>query len=67
MSLDNLSSAELQNLLMEETKKFTAAMRDKLSQAEKDKLRTRIDEILKLLEERKKTNGFHNHVAKQSE
>jgi hypothetical protein len=64
MSLNNLSNAELQNLLMEETKKFTAAMRDKISQPEKDKLRKRIDEILKLLEERKKTNGFQNHVTK---
>jgi hypothetical protein len=57
MSLRNLDTAELQNILMEETKKFTTAMRNKISQAEKDHIRNKIDEIVKILAERKETDA----------
>lgn len=63
MSLSNLSISELQDLLMEETKKFTVAMRDKLSQDEKDRIRKRIEDIQKLLEEKKHKDNSHIHIS----
>jgi len=63
MSLSNLSISELQDLLMEETKKFTVAMRDKLSQDEKDSIRKRIEDIQKLLEEKKHKDNSHIHIS----
>ena len=55
MSLDNLTITELQNLLMEETKRFTSALREGCSIEEKEKMLKKIEEIQKLLEEKKHT------------
>lgn len=56
-SLQQLNIAELEELLMNETKKFTSALHDGTSQEEKDILRKRIDDILQLLEKRKQMNA----------
>ena len=57
MSHNNLSTSELQDLLMEETKKLTQAIRDRLPVEEREQLRKKIQEIHMLLEERKEKDG----------
>ena len=52
-SLQQLNITELEELLMNETKKFTSALHDGTSQAEKDILRKKIDDIVLLIEQRK--------------
>ena len=59
MSLDNLTIAELQSILMRETKKYTSCLREGCPQEEKDELRKKIDMILKLLQEKKEKKGFN--------
>ena len=59
-SLQQLSLAELEELLMEETKKFTSALHDGTSQEQKDVMRKRIDDIQQLLEKRKQGNANEN-------
>ena len=44
-----MSVSELQNLLMEETKKLTTAIRDGVAQDERTALRKRIQDIQRLL------------------
>ena len=56
-SLQQLNIAELEELLMEETKKFTSAFHDGTSQDQKDIIRKRIDDIQQLLEKRKQENA----------
>jgi len=56
-SLQQLTIAELEELLMEETKKFTSAFHDGTSQDQKDIIRKRIDDIQQLLEKRKQENA----------
>jgi hypothetical protein len=51
-SLQQLNTTELEQLLMDETKKFTSALHDGTPQEQKDILRKRIDEIVLLLEKR---------------
>jgi hypothetical protein len=48
-SFNNLSIAELEELLMEETKKLTSAIREGCSLEEKERMRETIEEIQKLL------------------
>ena len=50
MNLYQLSVAELEELLMEETKKLTVAIRDNDEQSQRRELRQRIQDIQKLLE-----------------
>ena len=52
-SLQQLNITELEELLMDETKKFTSALHNGTSQEQKDIMRKRIDDIVLLLEQRK--------------
>ena len=56
-SLQQLNIAELEGLLIKETKKFTSAFHDGTSQEQKDILRKKIEDILQLLEKRKQGNA----------
>ena len=62
LSLQQLNTTELEELLMDETKKFTSSLHDGTPQAQKDILRKRIDDIVLLLEQRK-TNKPGEHTA----
>jgi len=50
MHLSQLTEQELQNLLMEETKKLTASLRQGLSIQQREESRKKIEEIIRLLE-----------------
>jgi hypothetical protein len=50
MNLATLTESELQNLLMEETKKFTTALREGKTADQKEENRKKIEEIIRLLE-----------------
>ena len=63
MSLANLTVAELQNLLMEETKKLTTALREGFMATEKDEIRNNIEEIIKALKEKNPKNGPINPLG----
>jgi hypothetical protein len=63
MSLANLTVGELQNLLMEETKKLTTALRKGFTATEKDEIRNKIEQIIKSLEEKNSKNGSKNNLA----
>jgi len=56
MLIQNLNLEELQELLMEETKRFTAALHNGTPQIEKNKIRDRIDNIVELIEEKQHKN-----------
>ena len=64
MSLTHLSPSELQDLLMNETKRLTSAIRDQVPVSEREELRKRIQEIQKLLEA--KRNGTFSDVNKKT-
>ena len=53
MRFDHLTTSELEHILMEETKKLTLALRDRMPSESRDELRKQIQEIQRLLEERK--------------
>ena len=53
MNLAKLTESELQNLLMEETKKFTNALREGNTAEQKEESRKKIEEIIKLLESKR--------------
>ena len=53
MTLVKLSTQELRQVLMEETKKLTSAIPEGTPLNERDELKKRIEEIQRLLEERK--------------
>ena len=53
MSLANLTVSDLQNLLMEETKRLTTALREGYTTEEKEEIRKKIEQIIKALEEKK--------------
>ena len=53
MRFDHLTTSELEHILMEETKKLTLALRDRMPSDSRDELRKQIQEIQRLLEERK--------------
>ncbi len=55
-SLQQLKITELEQLLMDETKKFTSALHDGTPKEQKDILRKRIDEIVVLLEKKTQRN-----------
>ena len=63
MSLINLTEVELQNLLMEETKKLTTALREGIPADEKEKIKAKIEEIIRTLEEKKSKNGPRNSLT----
>ena len=52
MTLQNLNIEELEDLLMEETKRFTSSLHDGTPQNEKNMIRARIDRIVQIIEER---------------
>jgi hypothetical protein len=60
MSLTNLTVTELQNLLMEETKRLTTALREGSPVSEKEEIKNKIEQIIKLLEEKNSRNHFTN-------
>lgn len=61
MSLANLTVSELQTLLMEETKKLTTALRQGFATEEKEKISKRIEEIIKILDEKKTSDDHARH------
>lgn len=61
MSLANLTVAELQNLLMEETKRLTTALREGYAVEEKEKIKNKIELIIKILKEKNSKNRLANH------
>lgn len=63
MSLTNLSTGELQDLLMQETKKLTTAIREAYPRKDRDDLRRRIQEIQRLLELRKEKDDKENDTT----
>jgi hypothetical protein len=63
MSLANLTIAELQNLLMEETKRLTTAMREGYSSKQKEEIKNKIDQIIQALEEKNPRGNTKNHLA----
>jgi hypothetical protein len=60
MNLAKLTESELQNLLMEETKKFTTALREGNSTEQKEQHREKIEEIIKLLEAKRSSKSAEN-------
>ena len=60
-SFNNLSITELQDLLMEETKKLTSAIREGCSLEEKERMRNTIEEIQALLGKKEK-NDSHSEI-----
>jgi predicted RNase H-like nuclease (RuvC/YqgF family) len=57
MSIHDLNIDELQELLMQETKRFTAALHNGTPQYEKDRIRKEIDHIVQVIEERQNKNS----------
>ena len=60
MSLANLTVTELQNLLMEETKRLTTALREGHTVEKKEEIKNKIEEIIKILEEKDSSNRLAN-------
>jgi hypothetical protein len=60
MSLAHLTVAELQNLLMEETKRLTTALREGHAAEEKEKIKNKIEQIIKILQEKNSKNHLAN-------
>ena len=56
MLFQNLSTSELENLLIEETKKYTSSLRGSDVNEEKEQIRLRIEVLLKALHERKESD-----------
>ena len=63
MSLEHLSIAELQNLLMEETKRLTTALREGFTRDQKEEIKNKIEKIIAALEEKNSKNGSTNPVT----
>jgi hypothetical protein len=55
MLFQNLNTSELENLLIEETKKYTSSLRSNQTE-EKEQVRLRIEVLIKALSERKESN-----------
>jgi hypothetical protein len=55
MLFQNLNTSELENLLIEETKKYTSYLRGNRITEEREQLRLRIEVLIKALEERKES------------
>ena len=55
MLFQNLSTSELENLLIEETKRYTSSFRTS-NHDESEKVRLRIEVLIKALSERKESN-----------
>jgi len=60
MSLANLTVTELQNLLMEETKRLTTALREGYASEKKEEIKNKIEQIIKILEEQNSKNRLAN-------
>jgi hypothetical protein len=56
MLFQNLNTSELENLLIEETKKYTSYLRGNRITEEREQLRLRIEVLIKALEERKESS-----------
>jgi hypothetical protein len=63
MLLTNLSVTELQELLMEETKKLTLIMRGEETGGDRDKIRYKIEKIQRILENRTERNDHSRPVT----
>jgi len=64
MLFQNLSTTELENLLIEETKKYTSSLRSSGLNDEKEQIRLRIEVLIKALYERKESNARINEIIK---
>ena len=61
MSLANLTVAELQNLLMEETKRLTTALREGHTVEKKEEIKNKIEQVIKILKEKNSKNRLADH------
>jgi len=64
MLLQNLSTSELENLLIEETKKYTSSLRGSNVAEEKEQIRLRIEVLIKALNERKESDVRIHEIIK---
>ena len=64
MLFQNLSTSELENLLIEETKRYTSSLRGSRVIEEKEKIRLRIEVLIKALSERKESNERIREIIK---
>ena len=63
MLLQNLSTPDIENLLIDETKRYTSTLRDGKAD-EKEQIRLRIEVLIKVLSERKESNERINQIIK---
>lgn len=56
MLFQNLSTSELENLLIDETKRYTTSLRSGNAHEEKEQIRLRIEVLIKALSERKESD-----------
>jgi hypothetical protein len=64
MLFQNLSTPELENLLIDETKKYTSSLRGTNVHEEKEQIRLRIEVLLKALHERKESDDRIHEIIK---
>jgi len=64
MLFQNLSTSELENLLIEETKKYTSSLRSGNTTEEKEQVRLRIEVLIKALSERKESDVRIHEIIK---
>ena len=67
MLFQNLSTSELENLLIEETKKYTSSLRSSNTMEEKEQVRLRIEVLIKALSERKESDDRIHEIIKMIE
>ena len=64
MLFQNLSTSELENLLIEETKRYTSSLRGRSVVEEKENIRLRIEVLIKALSERKESDTRIHEIIK---
>jgi hypothetical protein len=65
MLFQNLNTSELENLLIEETKKYTSYLRGHNVPEEREQIRLRIEVLIKALSERKESSDrIHEIIQK---
>lgn len=64
MLFQNLSTSELENLLIEETKRYTSSLRSSNVAEEKEQIRLRIEVLIKALNERKESSDRIHEIIK---
>ena len=65
MLFQNLSTSELENLLIEETKRYTSSLRSNKLLEEKEQIRLRIEVLIKALSERKESDVRIHEIIKK--